>query len=125
MLFNIPYRVLMRDDLVSDDLVLVEAPGRQLAAAVPQCGARVHVDEPHERPDTVPGGVLTVPVHYLHTPEVLSRHRHVIVDVARHLLEFETRLKEIFERSKSAFRSMIENRITCIKNVHRPGLLRS
>lgn len=86
MLLHIPHGVLVRHGLVGHHLVLVEAPGGQLAAAEAQRGARLHVHEAHERADAVPRGALVLAVHDLHAPQVLRRHRHVVVDVARHLL---------------------------------------
>lgn len=89
MFFDVPDGILVSEHFIGDHLVLVEAPGRQLPPAEAQRGARVHVDQPHERPDAVPRGVLAVPIYDVHPPEVLSRHRYVVVDVAGNFLEKE------------------------------------
>lgn len=92
MFFNIPYCILVGDDFVCNHLMLVEAPGRQLTTAVSQSGARVYVYETYQGPNTVPCWIVTFAVHDVHTPEILCRHRHIVVDVTRYLLKHVLKL---------------------------------
>lgn len=44
------------------------------------------MNQPDLRADAVPRGVVALAVHDVDSPQVLRRHRHVVVYVAGHLL---------------------------------------
>lgn len=87
VLFDIPYGVILADDLVGNYLVLVEAPVSELAAAEFKGQPSVNVDQVYQGLDGAPLSTLVLSVDYVHAPQVLGRHRHVVVDVAGHFLK--------------------------------------
>lgn len=87
MLLDIPYGVILADDLVSHYLMLVEAPVSELAAAKLKGQAGVDVDKMHQGLDGAPLRALVLSVDDVHTPQILSGHRDVVVNVAGHFLK--------------------------------------
>lgn len=85
VLLDVPNGIGLVHQPVRDNLVLIEAPIGQLPAAKLQRELRsvcVHMYQSHLALNRVPRVAGMIPVCDLDSPQILRRHRHIVVDVA-------------------------------------------